>query len=112
MGKQPQHTLGPLPREFNLKVSNIDHYYIGCVDVGHYSGRRPLVEKALRDDAIAADRLRSAIAHSPPCVVDATYSRHGSQTGVFYLLDAPEVGQSGMIHIWHDDMRTSGRENV
>jgi hypothetical protein len=25
--------------------------------------------------------------------------RHGSQTGVFYPLDAPEVSQTGMIHV-------------
>lgn len=42
----------------------------------------------------------------------ATYYRHGSQIGVFYPLDAPEVGQSGMTRAWQVDMRTSGRENV
>ena len=38
--------------------------------------------------------------------------RQGSQTGVFYPLDAPEVGQSGMNHVWHVGVRTSERGNV
>ena len=30
----------------------------------------------------------------------------------YFILSTPDVGQSGMIHVWHVDMPASGRENV